>query len=52
MGFSRCQLPLANSPQVDYPALTGSTGLELTWMDAFIGREQGSIGDNIGAGRL
>jgi len=27
------------------PALTGSTGLELTWMDAFIGREQGSIGE-------
>lgn len=27
------------------PALTGSTGVELTWMDAFIGREQGSIGE-------
>ena len=27
------------------PVLTGSTGQELTWMDAFIGREQGSIGE-------
>ena len=27
------------------PALTSTTGQELTWLDAFIGREQGSIGE-------
>jgi Na+-transporting NADH:ubiquinone oxidoreductase subunit B len=27
------------------PAISAATGQELTWMDAFIGREQGSIGE-------
>jgi len=27
------------------PAMSAATGQELTWMDAFIGREQGSIGE-------